>query len=79
VRNYGFFLDIVRYDAPSSLGGIPPLRNPNTQVAFPTDPELLTPYNRVLWERTMGDRPYPSARSGRDLRHNRKKLLAPGP
>jgi hypothetical protein len=32
-------------------------------------------YNRVLWEGTMGDRPYPTARSGLDLRHNRKKLL----
>ncbi|MDB6158475.1 MAG: putative lipoprotein [Gammaproteobacteria bacterium] len=32
-------------------------------------------YNRVLWEGTMGDRPYPAARSGVDLRHNRKKLL----
>ena len=32
-------------------------------------------YNRVLWEGTMGDKPYPTERSGRDLRHNRKKLL----
>jgi hypothetical protein len=32
-------------------------------------------YNRVLWEGTMGERPYPVARSGLDLRHNRKKLL----
>ena len=34
-------------------------------------------YNRVLWEGTMGDRPYPTTRSGLDLRHNRKKLLRP--
>jgi hypothetical protein len=34
-------------------------------------------YNRVLWEGSMGDRPYPTTRSGLDLRHNRKKLLKP--
>jgi hypothetical protein len=34
---------------------------------------------RVLWEGTMGDRPYPTTRSGLDLRHNRKKLPAPAP
>jgi hypothetical protein len=32
-------------------------------------------YNRVLWEGTMGRRPYPVTRSGRDLRHHRHKLL----
>jgi YVTN family beta-propeller protein len=45
VRNYGFFQDLVRYQAPASFGGLPPLRDPassNTQVAFPTDPALLT-------------------------------------
>src|SRR5215813_3746380 len=45
VRNYGFWEDLVRYAAPPSLGGIPPLRDPastNTQVAFPADPALLT-------------------------------------
>jgi YVTN family beta-propeller protein len=45
VRNYGFWEDLVRYQAPPTLGGIPPLRNPastNTQVAFPADPALLT-------------------------------------
>jgi hypothetical protein len=44
VRNYGFFQDLVRYQAPAQFGGLPPLRNPfstNTQVAFPTDPALL--------------------------------------
>jgi hypothetical protein len=34
-------------------------------------------YNHILWEGTMGDRPYPSTRSGLDLRHNRGKLLEP--
>jgi DNA-binding beta-propeller fold protein YncE len=45
VRNYGFFEDLGRYDAPPQLGGIAPLRDPagsNTQVAFPADPALLT-------------------------------------
>jgi DNA-binding beta-propeller fold protein YncE len=32
-------------------------------------------YNRILWEGTMGDLPYQSARSGLDLRKNRAKLL----
>jgi hypothetical protein len=32
-------------------------------------------YNRVLWEGTMGDVPYPSVRSGLDLRKNRAQLL----
>jgi hypothetical protein len=32
-------------------------------------------YNRILWEGTMGDRPYPGTRSGLDLRHNRQQLL----
>jgi DNA-binding beta-propeller fold protein YncE len=44
VRNYGFFQDLVRYQAPASLGGLPPLRNPystNTQVAFTAEPALL--------------------------------------
>jgi hypothetical protein len=44
VRNYGFFQDLVRYQAPASLGGIPPLRDPfstNTQVAFTAEPALL--------------------------------------
>jgi YVTN family beta-propeller protein len=45
VRNYGFFEDLVRYDARPEFGGIPALRNPaaiHTQVAFPADPALLT-------------------------------------
>lgn len=34
-------------------------------------------YNRILWQGVMGDFvPYPTARSGQDLRHNRKQLLA---
>jgi hypothetical protein len=33
-------------------------------------------YNRVLWRGMMGNRPYPSRPSGKDLRQNRDKLLA---
>jgi DNA-binding beta-propeller fold protein YncE len=33
-------------------------------------------FNRVLWEGMKGDVPYPTTRSGRDLRANRDKLLA---
>jgi YVTN family beta-propeller protein len=32
-------------------------------------------FNRVLWEGIMGDVPYPTERSGLDLRKNRQKLL----
>jgi DNA-binding beta-propeller fold protein YncE len=32
-------------------------------------------FNRVLWEGTMGGKPYPTARSGLDLRHGRDQLL----
>jgi YVTN family beta-propeller protein len=32
-------------------------------------------YNRALWEGTMGGKPYPTARSGFDLRHDRDALL----
>ena len=27
-------------------------------------------FNRILWEGLMGDKPYPSTRSGADLRHS---------
>jgi DNA-binding beta-propeller fold protein YncE len=36
------------------------------------DPEA---FNRVIWQGLMGDRPYPTVRSGADLRQNRKQLL----
>jgi YVTN family beta-propeller protein len=44
VRNYGFWIDLVRYSAPPSLGGIPPIRDPfgaNTQVSFVAGVSLL--------------------------------------
>jgi hypothetical protein len=33
-------------------------------------------FNRVLWKGMMGNRPYPSRPSGKDLRQNREQLLA---
>jgi DNA-binding beta-propeller fold protein YncE len=33
-------------------------------------------FNRVLWRGMMGNRPYPSRPTGKDLRQNRDKLLA---
>ena len=33
-------------------------------------------FNRILWKGLMGDKPYPSAPTGIDLRQNRDKLLA---
>ena len=32
-------------------------------------------HNRVLWEGTMGGKPYPAGRSGLDLRRDREALL----
>jgi YVTN family beta-propeller protein len=44
---------------------------------FAVEDHLNTPlFNRVLWHGLMGKNvPYPTARSGRDLRHDRRKLL----
>jgi hypothetical protein len=33
-------------------------------------------YNHVLWEGILGDKPYPAAATGMDLRQNRTELLA---
>ena len=33
-------------------------------------------FNRELWKGMVGARPYPQIRSGRDLRSNRRALLA---
>ena len=33
-------------------------------------------FNQVVWEGVMGDKAYPSTRSGADLRQNRPALLA---
>jgi DNA-binding beta-propeller fold protein YncE len=33
-------------------------------------------YNHILWRGLMGNRPYPSSPSGKDLRQNREQLLA---
>ena len=38
------------------------------------DPEA---FNRVIWRGLMGDKPYPTTRSGADLRRNREQLLKP--
>lgn len=32
-------------------------------------------YNRILWKGVMGNKPYPTGRSGKDLSHDRKSLL----
>jgi hypothetical protein len=34
-----------------------------------------TKFNRILWTGTMGDAPYPAARTGEDLRVDRARLL----
>ena len=35
-----------------------------------------TDFNRILWTGIMGDKPYPAAPNGLDLRKNRDQLLA---
>jgi hypothetical protein len=43
---------------------------------FDEEDKLDTPrFNRVLWKGLMGDRPYPTQRSGQNLRENRQALL----
>ncbi|MBU5635301.1 bifunctional YncE family protein/alkaline phosphatase family protein [Geomonas sp. Red69] len=33
-------------------------------------------YNRILWKGLMGEKPYPAAPNGKDLRRNRRELLS---
>jgi hypothetical protein len=43
-----------------------------------TDADLVDgeTFNRVLWKGMMGNRPYPSRPTGKNLSHNRENLLA---
>jgi hypothetical protein len=43
-----------------------------------TDADLVDggQFNRILWKGLMGNRPYPAAPTGFDLRKNREQLLA---
>jgi hypothetical protein len=43
-----------------------------------TEPDRVDPdkFNRVIWEGLMGDKPYPTVRSGADLRQNRQQAQA---
>ena len=45
-----------------------------------TDADRVDPdkFNRVIWEGLKGDKPYPTTRSGADLRQNRAQLLTVG-
>ncbi|MDR3736418.1 MAG: hypothetical protein P4L10_12885, partial [Acidobacteriaceae bacterium] len=47
------------------------------KMNFTTEDDFdFAQYNRVLWKGLMGNRPYPSRPSGKDLRNNRQQLLA---
>jgi hypothetical protein len=39
-----------------------------------TDADLVDPaaFNRILWKGMMGNKPYPAAQAGTDLRQNRE-------
>jgi len=44
---------------------------------YSEEDKLDTPrFNLELWKGMMGNKPYPTERSGKDLRENRKELLA---
>jgi hypothetical protein len=44
---------------------------------YDEEDKLDTPrFNRELWKGMMGKLPYPTERSGKDLRQNREALLA---
>jgi len=44
---------------------------------YDEEDKLDTPrFNRELWKGTMGKKPYPKQRSGKNLRENREALLA---
>jgi hypothetical protein len=45
-----------------------------------SEPDHVDPdkFNRVIWEGLMGDKPYPTTRSGADLGRNRVQLLTIG-
>ena len=50
-------------------------REPRTSILakkMGVDPEV---FNRVIWKGLMGDKPYPTNRSGVDLRQHRAQLL----
>jgi len=53
VRNYGFFLDLVRMNIPPNVPGfIAPLRDPHatgTQIAFPANPSLQNVTDPYFW------------------------------
>jgi YVTN family beta-propeller protein len=51
VRDYGFLIDIVRYNIPVAVGGIPLIQNPyasGTQVAWSANP-TLTPITDIYY------------------------------
>jgi YVTN family beta-propeller protein len=49
-------------------------RTRNLSFDGPDENDALA-YDKLLWQGLVGDRPYPSARSGKDLRANRSALL----
>ncbi len=51
VRNYGFFIDLVRYNIPTGIGGIPLTQNPaaiGEQVAWSANP-TLAPFTDIYY------------------------------
>lgn len=51
VRNYGMKVDLVRYNIPDAIGGIPLIEDPyasGTQVAWPSNP-TLAPYTDIYF------------------------------
>ena len=52
-------------------------RGPRREWTSPTKiASIRADFNRILWKGLMGNKPYPAAPTGMDLRQNREELLA---
>ncbi len=68
---------VVGLDVPKSTHDAKYWARVTKGMDFTTEDQFdFAAYNRILWKGLMGNKPYPVLRSGKDLRQNRKELLA---
>ena len=68
---------LARRNAPKSTHDAQYWAKATKGMDFTTEDQFdFATYNRILWKGLMGNKPYPAASSGKNLRHNRKELLA---
>ncbi|ACH38496.1 lipoprotein, putative [Citrifermentans bemidjiense Bem] len=68
---------LARLDIPKSTRDAKYWAKVTKGMNFATEDQFdFAAYNRILWKGLMGDKPYPIERSGKNLRGNRKELLA---